>query len=136
MGIDSNPFPEVRESTAIVVVPDFQSLSLKELEEVNVQMHVANKTYVKKDTRSSLVVRQGSVDQREDSVEEALDDDSLEVVIIQRMCPRCRLGYKWLKGLPIDGKQCYKDVQRRPRPTSAYNKRPYPTGPRHQPFMA
>ena len=42
MGIDSNPFPEIREATANVIMPDFQNLSLKELKEVNVEMHVAN----------------------------------------------------------------------------------------------
>lgn len=52
------------------------------------------------------------------------------------MCPKSRLSYKWLKGLPIDGKQYYRDVQRCPKPTSAYNKRPYPTAPKQRPFMA
>ena len=42
MGIDTNPFLEIGEVTANVIVLDFQNLSLKELEEVNVQMHVAN----------------------------------------------------------------------------------------------
>ena len=54
---------------------------------------------------------------------------------MQRMCPRCRLSYKWLKGLPVDGKQYYRDVQRRPKPTNAYNKRPYPANVRWQPLV-
>ena len=49
------------------------------------------------------------------------------------MCPRCRLSYKWLKGLPTDGKQYYRDVQRRPKSTNAYNKRPYPASDRQRP---
>ena len=53
MGINTNPFPEIGEITTNVGVPDFQNLSLKELEEVNVQMYVASQTTVKKDTRSS-----------------------------------------------------------------------------------
>ena len=40
--IDTNPFPEIREVIANVTVPDFQNLSLKELEEINEQMHVAS----------------------------------------------------------------------------------------------
>ena len=40
-----------------------------------------------------------------------------------------------MKGLQIDGKQYYKDVQRRPKPTNAYNKRPYQFGVRQQPLM-
>ena len=83
---------------------------MKELEEVNVQMHVANQTTIKKDTGNLLAIGRGFSHQKEDSDEEALDDDSLEAAVIQRMCPRCRLSYKWLKGLPIDGKQYYKDV--------------------------
>lgn len=132
MGIDSNPFPEVGESAANVVVPNFQNLSLQELEEVNVQMHVANRTTIKKDTRNLPVIGQGSSGQEEYSDEELLDDDSLEAAVMQRMCPRCRLSYKWLKGLPVDGRQYYRDVQRRPKPTNAYNKRPYPASVRQQ----
>ncbi|THG13618.1 hypothetical protein TEA_024054 [Camellia sinensis var. sinensis] len=105
MGIDSNPFLEIREVTANVIMPDFRSLSLKELRE------------------------------REDSDEEVLDDDSLEAIVMQRMCPKCKLSYKWLKGLLIDGKQYYRDVLRRPKLTNAYNKRPYPSGVRQQPLM-
>lgn len=110
MEIDSNPFPEIGEVAANVIMPDFQNLFLKELEEVNVQMHVANQTAIKKDTGNLPAIGQGFSHQREDSEEEALDDNSLEAAVMQRMCPRCRLSYKWLKGLPIDGKQYYKDV--------------------------
>ena len=94
MGIDSNPFLEIEEVTANVIMPDFQNLSLKELEEVNVQMHVANQTSIKKDTGNPRAIGQGFSHQREDSDEEALDDDSLEAAVMQRMCPRCRLSYK------------------------------------------
>ena len=57
---------------------DFQNLSLKELEEVNVQMHVANQTAIKKDTRNLPAIGRDFSHQREDSDEEALDDDSVE----------------------------------------------------------
>ena len=53
MGIDTNPFPEIGEVIANVGVPDFQNLSLKELEKVNVRMHVSSQTASKKDIRSS-----------------------------------------------------------------------------------
>ena len=53
MGIDTNPFPKIGEAVANVGIPDFQNFSLKELEEVNVQMHVASQAAFKKDTRSS-----------------------------------------------------------------------------------
>ncbi|KAF5933197.1 hypothetical protein HYC85_029368 [Camellia sinensis] len=98
-------------------------------------MHVANQTAIKKDTRNLLAIGQDFSHQREDSDEEALDDDSLEAAVMQRMCPRCRLSYKWLKGLPVHGKQYYRDVQRRPKPTNAYNKRPYPAKVRQQPLV-
>ncbi|GMP42059.1 hypothetical protein CsSME_00011926 [Camellia sinensis var. sinensis] len=126
MGIDSNPFPEVGEGTANVVVPNFQNLSLQELEEVNVQMHTANQTTAKKETRNPPAIGRGFSHQKEQSDEEALDDNSLEAAVMQRMCPRCRLSHKWLRGLPIDGKQYYRDVQRHSKPTNAYNKRLYP----------
>ncbi|XP_028054285.1 uncharacterized protein LOC114258513 [Camellia sinensis] len=135
MGIDRDPFPEVGEAAANVITSDFQNLSLTELEEVNVQMHVANQTNIKKNTRSPPVIEQGFSHQREHSDEESLDDDSLEAAVMQRMCPRCRLSYKWLKGLPTDGKQYYRDVQRRPKSTNAYNKRPYPGSDRQRPSM-
>lgn len=47
------------------------------------------------------------------------------------MCLRCRMCYKWLKRLPVDGKQHYKEVQR-DQITSTHNNRPYRTGPRQQ----
>ena len=93
MGIDTNPFPEIGEVTTKVGVPNFQNLSLKELEEVNVQMHVASQTTVKEDTRSPLANGQSLADQKEDSSEEALDDNSLKAVVMQRMCPRYRFSY-------------------------------------------
>ncbi|XP_028074763.1 uncharacterized protein LOC114277118 [Camellia sinensis] len=133
MGIDSDPFPEVGEAAANVITSDFQNLSLTELEEVNVQMHVANQTNIKKNARGPPVIEQGFSHQKEHSDEESLDDDSLEAAVMQRMCPRCRLSYKWLKGLPTDGKQYYRDVQRRPKSTNAYNKRPYPASDRQRP---
>ena len=40
MGINTNLFPEIGEAITIVGMPDFQNLSLKELEEVTMQMHV------------------------------------------------------------------------------------------------
>ena len=98
-------------------------------------MHVANQTATKKDIRSPPAMGRDFSHQKEDSDEEALDDDSLEAAVKQRMCPRCRLSYKWLKGLPVDGKQYYRDVQRRPKPTNAYNKRPYPANVRRQPLV-
>ncbi|GMP42848.1 hypothetical protein CsSME_00012449 [Camellia sinensis var. sinensis] len=110
MGIDSNPFPKIGEVAANVIMLDFQNLSLKELKEVNVQIHVADQTTIKKDTGNLPAIGQGFSHQRKDSDEEALDDDSLEAVVMQRMCPRCRLRYKWLKGLSIDGKQYYRDM--------------------------
>ncbi|XP_028089575.1 uncharacterized protein LOC114289927 [Camellia sinensis] len=79
MGIDTNPFPKIGEVTANIIVPDFQNLSLKELEKVNVQKHVASQTTIKKDARSLPAVEQGFAGQKEDSDKEALDDDSLEV---------------------------------------------------------
>ena len=94
MGIDTNPFLEIGEVAANVIMLDFQNLSLKELEEVNVQMHVTNQTTIKKDTGNLPAIGLGFSRQREDSDEEALDDDSLEAVVMQRMCPRCRLSYK------------------------------------------
>ena len=90
MGIDSNPFPEVGEVAANVIMTDFQNLSLKEFVEVNVQMHVANQTATKKDLRSPPAMGREFPRQAEDSDEEALDDDSLEAAVMQRMCPRCR----------------------------------------------
>ncbi|XP_028112419.1 agamous-like MADS-box protein AGL65 [Camellia sinensis] len=55
MGIDTNPFPEIGEAAAQVGMPDFQNLSLKELEEVTMQMHVASQAAFRKNTRSSPV---------------------------------------------------------------------------------
>ena len=93
-------------------------------------MHVANQTATKKDTRNLPAIGQDFSHQMEDSDEEALDDDSLEAAVMQRMCPKCRLSYKWVKGLPVDEKQYHRDGQRHPKPTNAYNKRPYPANGR------
>ncbi|XP_028065980.1 uncharacterized protein LOC114268949 [Camellia sinensis] len=103
MGIDRDPFPEVGKAAANVITSDFQNLSLTELEEVNVKMHVANQTNIKKNTRSPPVIEQGSSHQMECSDEESLDDDSLEAAVMQRMSP-VQTQYKWLR-LPTDGKQ-------------------------------
>ncbi|XP_028082217.1 uncharacterized protein LOC114283557 [Camellia sinensis] len=62
-------------------------LIYKELEEVNVQMHVASQATVKEDTRSLPVVGQGSTSHGKDCDEEAMYDDFLEAAVIQRMCP-------------------------------------------------
>ena len=62
MGIDTNPFLEIGEVAANVIVLDFQNLSLKELEKVNVQMHVASQTTVKKDTGNLPTFGQGFSD--------------------------------------------------------------------------
>ncbi|XP_028054038.1 uncharacterized protein LOC114258294 isoform X2 [Camellia sinensis] len=50
-------------------------------------------------TRSSTTNGQSFVAQKDDFSEEALDDDSLETAVMRRMCSRCRLSYKWLRGL-------------------------------------
>lgn len=110
-------------------MPYFQNLSLKELEKVTVQMHVVNQAAFKKNPRSSPADGQSSAGLKEGSSKEMLDDDSLEATIVQKMCPRCRICYKWLKWLPVDGKKHYKEVQRDQK-TSTHNKRPHPTGPR------
>lgn len=118
MGIDTNLFPEISEAATNIGVPDFlaktveESLSLKELDEVNVQMHVTSQAAFRKTTQGSPASGKSFVGQENGSSEETntLDDDSLKVAVMQQTCPRCRLSYKWLKGLPVDGKQYYKDV--------------------------
>ncbi|GMP44051.1 hypothetical protein CsSME_00013158 [Camellia sinensis var. sinensis] len=50
-------------------------------------------------TRSLTTNGQSFVAQKDDFSEEALDDDSLETAVMRRMCCRCRLSYKWLRGL-------------------------------------
>ena len=60
MGIDTNPFPEIGEAAGNVGMLDFQNISLKELEEVTIQMHVDNQTAFRKNIRSSPVNRQSS----------------------------------------------------------------------------
>ncbi|GMP29495.1 hypothetical protein CsSME_00004570 [Camellia sinensis var. sinensis] len=139
MGINTDPFPEIGEATANVGTLDFQNLHLKELEEVNVQMHVANQTASQKDTRSSPANGQNFSAQKDDSRDEALDGDPLEAAVIKRMCPKCKSSYKWLRGLPIDKKQHYKDVWICLMLANNYSGRPYPTGPtdlKQQPFLA
>ena len=79
MGIDTNPFPEIGEAAANVGMPNFQNLSLKELEEVTVQMHVASQAAFRKNPKSSPADGQSSAGLKEGSSEEMLDDDSLEV---------------------------------------------------------
>ncbi|XP_028122923.1 uncharacterized protein LOC114320035 isoform X1 [Camellia sinensis] len=138
MGINTDPFPEIGEATANVGTLDFQNLYLKELEEVNVQMHVANQIASQKDTRSSPANGQSFAAQKDDSRDETLDGDPQEAAVIKKMCPKCKSSYKWLKWLPIDKKQHYEDVWICLMLANNYNRRPYPTGPtdlKQQPFL-
>ena len=70
------------------------NLSLKELDEVNIQMHVAGQNAFKKNAQFSPVSGQSFVGKKDGPNEEPINNESLEAAVMQQMCPRCRLSYK------------------------------------------